>query len=230
MSRVDVPSDSFCVDQTEVTREQYERFLADAPAFTSETLPEACRAVADHAPSAECASSTDLCVGDGCGRYPQTCIGFCDAAAFCAWSGKELCGDIGGGYGVRTVDEQVGGRWTAACGNGLDAEGGPSQKFAYGSAYSAARCNTETGTVAEVASYPQCEAASAESVFDLSGNVAEFTGVLRQSGEGGELRATARGTAGFGFNAGNGTCDALIDVPLDYRLPEVGFRCCKSVQ
>lgn len=81
---------TFCIDSTEVTNAQYGAFLDDAFAFDAGPPPAVCANVPTHLPG---------CAYDPVGRAnrPVRCVSWCDAWTFCKWSGKRLCGRIGGG-------------------------------------------------------------------------------------------------------------------------------------
>lgn len=226
MARVDVANDSFCMDRTEVSRAQYDAFLA-AGGRSAGGMPAQCEPEGPHAVDTACASSTDLCQGAACGEYPQTCVTVCDAAAFCSWAGKELCGEIGGGYAVRTGSQKIGGRWVAACGNGLAADGvSPNQRYAYGGEFEETACAGESGVIYPAGSRSACRASAEPSILDLSGNVAELNGVFTDQGSNAPFATLAFGTGRSDFR---GACNAGVGVDIGTTQPDVGFRCCKSV-
>lgn len=78
-------SSTLCVDNTEVTVAQYEQFLAAKSGDTS-GQPSLCSwndSYGGAPPNWAKANS------------PRTLVDWCDARAFCEWSGKRLCGPIG---------------------------------------------------------------------------------------------------------------------------------------
>lgn len=233
MAKLALNVDTFCVDRTEVTRAQYAAFVADG-APTPASVPDVCKGQGGHIPDPACGAADTLCQGASCGNFPQTCVSYCDAAAFCAWAGKEMCGEIGGGYGVRELGgPRGGGRWVVACGNGLRPDGVVNVPYSYGLSYSPSTCNTETGKAAPVGSLPECSVRPDTTVVDMVGNVGELDGLLF------EINATskianprAHGGAGFGFYSGSGagSCESVFALnATDERQPFIGFRCCKSV-
>jgi formylglycine-generating enzyme len=234
MARLALDVDTFCIDRTEVTRAQYAAFVADG-APTGTTVPAQCKvAPGPHVPDEACGASPALCQGAACGDYPQTCVSFCDAAAYCAWSGKELCGEIGGGYGLRQLtDSKNGGRWTTACGGGIrpGSAGVARLPYSYGLTYSPDRCNTETQKCAAVGSSPECSLSTDGTVVDMIGNVAELTGILYVQSASGAIGPYAHGGAGFDFFSGKGgQCESVAVLnDIDERQPGIGFRCCKNV-
>lgn len=110
-------SNSYCIDSTEVTNEQYAVFLADS----NKPPPHArCDFDTNYTPNCDGANSQGA-------LDPVSCIDWCDAWAFCAWAGKRLCGRIGGGPNAPdTMDDPTKSQWFAACSKG------GAQDFAYG--------------------------------------------------------------------------------------------------
>ncbi len=107
MILVTPPSGSpFCVDATEVTNAQYRDFLAAA------TTPPACpvpNATLEPDEWPRPAVEDDL---------PVDRVDWCDAAAFCAWAGKRLCGALGGGSTAGDRDAErdpMRSEWSYAC-------------------------------------------------------------------------------------------------------------------
>ncbi len=147
---------SFYIDSTEVTVGQYLAFL-DARREDTDGQPSVCSwntSFYDGTPS-----NPD--------NYPITNVDWCDARAFCDWSGKRLCGAIGGGP-VANADvlEQTKSQWFLACGgdNGAShpAGGDPND------------CNSTGGAgLRAVASTTTCEGFY-PGIFDLEGNAAEW--------------------------------------------------------
>lgn len=238
MQRVDLQGDRFCIDKTEVTRSAYDEFVgAGAPATAA--APPSCEGRSPQKADAECMREPSVCQGDGCGEHPQVCIGLCDAAAYCAWAGKSLCGAVGTGDFARDVgEEQTPTRWELVCGHGLDNTGLPARGYPYGDVYDERRCNVEGGTTAAVGSRAQCGVAEYPAIVDMSGNVTEYTGRIRSISaeatpsyqanggyfvnEFGSARETSQlvrcNTVQGGSVTANGADAAGI--------PTLGFRCC----
>ncbi len=80
--------DGYCIDATEVTNDEYGKFIVAKNGNTA-GQPTACAWNTAYAPS--CAQLVKTA------KSPVSCIDWCDAYAFCAWAGKRLCGRIGGG-------------------------------------------------------------------------------------------------------------------------------------
>ncbi len=151
---------------------------------------------------------------------PVTGVDFCDAAAYCAWAGKRLCGKVGGGsLGLAELADATKSQWFAAC-------GGPSaQLYPYGGSHKDAACNDAsagTGKVAPVASFEKC-AGFYPGVFDMLGNVAEWVDACD-----GKLGQTD-GCETIGGNfATTPTCSSSGLKHRSEQPPGVGFRCCSQ--
>ncbi|MCA9642027.1 MAG: SUMF1/EgtB/PvdO family nonheme iron enzyme [Myxococcales bacterium] len=209
-------SDFFCVDTTEVTNAQYAEFvsfgnLGGQPAECAfnntyaPTLGGPCT-VLDYDPASK-------------PNYPVSCVDWCDAYMFCQWSGKRLCGSLGGGSvpaGDRAkaaVDQ-----WYNVCSlNGTRA-------FPYGSTYQEGRCNdlSSTGVGPFICgAFNTCSGSwiGEAPVYDMSGNVAEW----EDSCSGNSCAAR-----GGDWNAYQSTasCAAVMTANRDVRDDNVGFRCC----
>jgi len=76
----------FCIDATEVTNAQYAAFLAAAPSLP---VPAACASNADFTPTNDWPNADDP-------DLPVHYVDWCDADAFCRWSGKRLCAGFEG--------------------------------------------------------------------------------------------------------------------------------------
>lgn len=167
---VKIPTPSggiMCVDATEVTQAQYAEFLAAKAGDPSGQRPE-------------CALNLYFDPPEGCLRnvpvpsnpdaHPQECVDWCDAAAFCEWSGKRLCGHIDQGA-VAWADgsDATKDQWFNACSSG------GKNTFPYGSTCDAKACNWDRDFSVEVGSLTSCQAEPPYAgVFDLSGNAGEW--------------------------------------------------------
>jgi formylglycine-generating enzyme required for sulfatase activity len=214
----------YCIDATEVTRDQYQAWLDTNPPLPIPTDPE-CGVNVDFAVPADCSSSPTVCQGDSCGDHPQVCVDWCDAYAYCIGVGKRLCGQIGGGPETNLGPNQ----WYTACSSG------GVNTFPYGNAYDPSVCNgvdNGLGTTLPVGSKSSCQSSipGYEGVYDLSGNVAELVDTApRQQ----DLPGFIGGSCGNSLSFGNsphldcGIGHATLGAPtVQARSPEVGFRCC----
>ena len=225
---------AFCIDSTEVTRAQYAAWLATKPPATPSTQQKECAWNTSFAP--ELRDDTDhKCTADVIDpkknpNHPVVCIDWCDAMAFCRAHGRRLCGKIvGGGEDIDAVaalkDKNVN-QWAAAC------HGNPAivNPYPYGFPYDAAKCNGKDdgiGGAVEVASL-ECHGKGAPyaSIYDLSGNVAEWTDACQVSGT--PTLQTCQTRGGTFLDDANGLkCDALgLTQPRSWFDDHIGIRCC----
>ncbi|MBL8610592.1 MAG: SUMF1/EgtB/PvdO family nonheme iron enzyme [Myxococcales bacterium] len=212
-----------CIDRTEVSNAHYLAFLNDKAKSTA-GLPAPCT---NHTPTA---GST---VPGACpskaradGRFPVSCVTFCDATAFCRWSGRRLCGALGSGDRVSpaanigySVDE-----WTHACGaakGDLYAGGGkPSNACAL------SLDELPDGFVpygAHEVDLKRCEGPAG--VFDLAGNVSEWVNACNTDN-------TKCRVAGESYSWADpddpGRCTYADDDPPLAVYTDLGFRCCAT--
>ena len=151
-------------------------------------------------PDPSCMADLSVC-GQDCSKHPQVCVPYCGADAFCASQGLALCS-----------------LWQleAACGDA---------KYPYGHSYDSAACNGGdllVGTTVAVGTMPSCASeAGLGLVYDLSGNVAEWT----------RCASWATGPCdvhGGSFEAGPDglACGVSESAEPDSVAPNRGFRCC----
>jgi formylglycine-generating enzyme required for sulfatase activity len=167
-------SGGYGIDATEVTRSQYEAWLATAPSAAGQ--PAFCSSWnSTFAPNQTCMNGSSVCQGAGCAKHPQVCVDWCDAQAYCAASGKRLCGKIGGGSNsIWDHMDATKSQWHNAC-----VSDGTNNAYPYGSTYSPAECNgfeAGKGTTVPAGSLTGCQSSVAgfQGVYDLSGNVWEW--------------------------------------------------------
>jgi hypothetical protein len=134
------------------------------------------------------------------GKEPLSQVDWDDAVKLCQRSGKHLC----------TEEE-----WQTAC------TGGGQRKFPYGEKLEKARCAVKGKRA--LASGKAANCVSPEGVFDLSGNLAEWTASAFNAGQ--PQKVTRGGS--FAQSQAQLSCEAR-----DYFLPgqggaaHLGFRCC----
>jgi formylglycine-generating enzyme required for sulfatase activity len=143
-------------------------------------------------------------------------VDWCDAQAFCAWAGKELCGDS-----TTALDDAAESDWYAVCSaNGKNS-------YPYGSSYKGDACNGADATTSAPAApgtFAGCVAdAPGGAVLDLSGNVSEWTGACSQNTEDGACQV--RGGS-YGSTAQQLACAQAEVIPRKQTAPTRGFRCC----
>ena len=195
------------VDSTEVTVSEYDAFLRAKSDPSAQT--EECSWNDSFEPSV---------VGAGPNR-PVVGVDFCDAAAFCAWADKRLCGKVGGGaLQLQDLNDAAKSEWVKACG------GPKAQPFPYGTSHQAGACNDSSGSghVEDVGSFKECSGFYT-GVHDLVGNVAEWVNACDAT------KGATDGceTIGGSFADDNG-CTGSSLKHRDEQLPNVGFRCCSQ--
>lgn len=218
---------AFCIDRRETTQREYDAFLAsveDRPDISDR--PRACTANASFTPRDEGACSGVYRPAET-PDLPVTCVDACDALAYCIWAGKRLCGKKGGG---QLLPNQVGNptkdEWLVAC------NGSTSRLYPYGGSFDGDACVVASDAPAPVGTEAAC--VSAEGVFDLSGNVAEWSDSSDNSS--GEVRCAARGGSFANQNPLAVACQPAppdgIEPPFaqPFLVPEpfIGIRCCAN--
>lgn len=200
----------FWMDETEVSRGDYEQFLTAPDAPTTQDVPCAWNTSLD--PDAECEASPTVSDADD---HPIVCVDWCDAAAYCAWAGKALCR---GSY-TRPKDSDVD-SWYAVCTHGAE------NPYPYGKNYDAEVCNGADkglGSTAPVTQGTAC--VTPEGIRALSGNVTEWTDECEDAtGADDACRAyggSYRKTGGSAL-----ACDAKLDPARSTAAVDLGFRCC----
>lgn len=241
---VEVPAldgSRYCVDATEVTNEQYAKFLATAP--TTKQWPPLC--VNEHflwpiAAKSWTFEPVEWPVPEPHGQHPVVDINWCAGYAFCAANGKRLCGRIGGGALVATVafgGEQVGdsprdptiSEWMNACSRG------GSRPYGYGMHYEPGRCTARREDLdhplapTSAVPTPTCEGGF-DGLYDLGGSVFEMLAQCWPN----TTYEVAGCTAG-----GSGTVDEThpgcgvggFDATTPHgSSPLVGLRCCADIE
>lgn len=196
------------IDVTEVTRAQYGGFLAAKVSLDQQ--PAFCRG-----------ENKQFEVDEGCvvpaslgPEHPQTCVDWCDAAAFCQWAGKTLCA----GSFVQTGDASES-AWYAACSSQGE------NVFPYGKSEQPGGCNDGTTVpagLAEVGSFPGCKTPAG--VLDLAGNAAEWVDEC-QSTKSAQSECQVRGGSHL-EKPGSLRCDLTSTRARLSPEAHVGFRCC----
>jgi formylglycine-generating enzyme required for sulfatase activity len=244
LARIPKPdgSGTYGIEQYEVTREQYAQFLRAPAAEIASALGtprDGCTQQPSYQPDSVCMTGSTVCT-TSCSRDPQVCVDWCDAYAYCKWVGRRLCGKIGGGPSdITQYNSLLTSQWTVACvGNQ-----GTFDVFPYGAKPQNDVCNDASNGCS--ASADACitmgvgEARSCHgisdpysTVFDMSGNVAEWEDVCvlvdptHQT-----IRCQTRGGSFEDYPDPTTTslkCSGSITDRSDVHaaLPYVGFRCC----
>ncbi|MCB9644413.1 MAG: SUMF1/EgtB/PvdO family nonheme iron enzyme [Myxococcales bacterium] len=143
----------------------------------------------------------------GKGKMPSRGVSWSDAKRRCRAQGKRLC----------TESE-----WERAC------KGSSGRRYPYGNSFNPSACNTRDAggknrSLRRTGSYSRCR--SSFGVFDMSGNVAEWTSSpFRRKGW--------RIIRGGSFNRPDWDvrCASRGGLPPSSRKPSVGFRCCADTK
>jgi sulfatase modifying factor 1 len=159
-------SSPFCVDSTEVTNTDYAQFIASGFVLPASEVRDGCEGLADSTPSAGWPPLS------GEGNFPVSNVNWCQAYAYCAWAGKRLCGEIGGGP-LAVVNQSVASdsQWLNAC--SLDGK----RTYPYGDTFTSTACGGQAAGTQQpdiVASQAGC-VGSVAGLHDMSGNVWEWT-------------------------------------------------------
>lgn len=241
------PSSSYCIDVTEVTQAHYAAFLADAAANPPSQVAE-CAWNDDLEPRTDERSTGEdgETVWGDCNPdawdpvakadRPVVCVDWCDAAAYCTWAGKRLCGKVGGGgLDNATADPWnfLKSQWYNACSDsGLF-------KYPYGDTYRPDVCNgfdAEEGRTRDVTTDPEvsgCHGVYAPyaDLYDMSGNVAEWEDGCQNNPNNDNLEQDFCYVRGGSYKEdGQDELPCLGAITGYYRSDKsnayVGFRCC----
>jgi formylglycine-generating enzyme required for sulfatase activity len=216
----------FKVDAAEVTVRQYGAWLAVNPGLGVFANLAMCNWIGDDFTPAnwnnQIAGDLDL---------PVTGVNWCQAAGYCLWADKYMCGKIAvGPLNGTAVDfskyDQLGNggsQWYAAC-TGDNA----GQQYPNPAAGDAGVCNVESSGIRKHETTSPCTGGFA-GLFDMSGNVAEWeyccdnSGGLSPENDNCRIRGGAYDSA-----VGGARCDDASYVPRKTQLSRIGFRCCAA--
>ena len=216
---------TYGIDAHEVTRTQYEEWLATSPTPSGALVGEGCGGNTDLAPSASCLAAGFDCTGASCGGRPQTCVDWCDAFAYCAAIGKQLCGRYGPGeISISSFTDASLSPWYNACSSG------GMYLFPTGDSGGDADDNcqfTDLGGSADAASLTGCQSSvpGYEGVLALTGNVREWANGC--DGNDASARCLAMGGAYLDNDWYEGQCNFPNTLPRTSTTASTGFRCCE---
>ena len=233
----------FCIDTTEVTNAQYAAFLAARTSNGQHNIggqPLACSGNTTFTPGMPSDTSRWPQPADK-SNYPVTSVDWCDARAFCSWSGKSLCGARAGGPVAYTADfvDPTKDQWTYAC---MGGDGTTRKEYPYGSNYIASACNAgsvanggEAGLPVAVKSMSNCVGGFA-GLYDMSGNVREWEDACNTAGtqDGGSFpqndQCRVRGGSA-NFQSAEVACASEQSTSQTRGLQRdgLGFRCCGAL-
>jgi formylglycine-generating enzyme len=230
---VGVTGAQFGIDATEVTRGQYEGWVATNPPLPASTdVNCGWKASGSYAAPSSCTNPAwpvPWCTVDPCDHYPQTCVDWCDANAYCAAVGKRLCGKIGGGSNAyEDYANAAKSQWYDACSsNGVNL-------YPYSNSYSLTACNgndywspSPEVNPLPVGTLTTCQSSTQgyQGVYDLSGNVSEMEDACYDTGRSSYCRV---GGGTFGDVDVNLPCNGAGIFVRYASETSVGFRCCSS--
>jgi formylglycine-generating enzyme len=220
--RVAIPDGGFyCIDSTEVTRAQYDLFLFSIPTNTHAR----CGWNPSFVPKRAWPYTNET------KDHPVVGVDWCDAYAYCAWAGKELCGTVTGGPvspGARANPATA--AFVHACSRG------GTRTYSYGSLFDPNACNDtqyDAGGTIPVGSLPTC-VGGFDGIFDLVGNAAEWADTCDGTTiDGGSDSGTD--DLCYAYNSGYYESDS-VDLKCNITRASVrgfadsvyGFRCCAT--
>jgi sulfatase modifying factor 1 len=218
---------NYCIDTTEVTRAQYQAWLATSPSTSNQI--SACTWNTTFAPDTTCMSYSDVCNAGGtvCNNHPQVCVDWCDAYAYCQAAGKRLCGKIadGGANAYAAYADASQSQWYNAC------TSGGVRTYPYGTSYNGQACNgydypeTTTYKSVPVGTLSGCQSSVSgyAGVYDLSGNAWEW----ENSCDGGNPDSICHIRGGGYVNYYNQlNCATNWAAYRNSVRSDTGFRCC----
>lgn len=207
-----IKAGSFFIDRTEVTVDQYTAFTrAKGDDTSGQAMECAWNDSFDPAYPPGVAAGKD---------HPVTFVDFCDAAAYCAWADKQLCGRIGGGE-LKLEDSTVPdkGQWIAACG------GPDGHLYPYGKDPRPGACNDGNASamgLIDAGSLASCEG-DPRGLFDMLGNAQEWINAC--DAHNGKLDGCER----FGGSYVEAKACSQSGLAMrQLRAAELGFRCCSK--
>jgi formylglycine-generating enzyme required for sulfatase activity len=209
--KVSTPSGAYCIDATEVTNAQYTQLIASG--FTPASPPAGCEqstgsTPVDHWPPPP-----------GYDQFPVVEVTWCQAYAYCAWAGKRLCGQIGGGSlaEVNAADPSLS-QWFNVC-----SDRGALQ-YPYGNTFDQNACGGQAAqsSIAEVGTHAGC-VGGLPGIDDMSGNVWEWTDTCQNTRPNGFCHAVG---GAFDSTDTELQCTSYRNWVRTSGAANIGFRCC----
>lgn len=217
----------YCIDRAEVKNAEYKAFT-DAQSVASAVQPASCAFNTSFAPATAAGCRYDP---TGLPKVPVACVDWCDAAAYCKWEGKHLCGKVGGGPNASNDFADANkSAWYRACSKA------GTLAFPYGQTYQMKTCiGLENDSVYPVSvPFIDCEGGY-PGLYDMSGNVSEWEDSCNAD-SGGTDQCLERGGSYLSSNAPVGSSPSLLcnssaqkaARARNTRDKEIGFRCCSE--
>lgn len=232
-SQIPSPGGGFyCIDHAEVRNSDYRAFLDANPATTGQS--PACSFNTDYLPlvSATCSQFDPA----NHPNLPIACVDWCDAAAFCKWDGKHLCGKVGGGANAPAdFADATKSAWYRACSRaGL-------YDYPYGNAYNGDACaGLDNAMAVHPLATPQTSCVGGyDDLYDMSGNVSEWEDSCSAASgatdtcleRGGSYLDTSQAVSGSPSLQCNSNVHGAAQMAVKTRSTrdrEIGFRCCSE--
>lgn len=206
-----VDGGGFQIDAKEVDNAQYALMLEIE--FDAGVLPSGCDWKSSFEPD-EWADDIDPSLS-------VVGVDWCDAAVFCTWADKQLCGAVAGGPIDFDSGDDPENAWYHACSDA------GANEYPYGANYDPALCNGEdsgNGGLLPSGSLASCEG-SVSGLFDMSGNVWEWTDACEAAGGDATTECRRRGGSRHS-DAPNLRCAVNSGRSRGERDNGLGFRCC----
>jgi sulfatase modifying factor 1 len=212
-------SSPFCIDTTETTNAEYAQFVASSFTLPSAQVPTGCGGLLAPTPSTWPAPT-------GEDHFPVINVNWCQAYEYCAWAGKRLCGQIGGGALAPTnrANPQFS-QWNNACSGGT-------RVYPYGQTFDANACGGEvagaTSSLQNVSSRATC-VGSVPGLYDMSGSVWEWTDACDAPAAGADPAGVFCDTMGGAFDSmqtADLQCSGERGWTRSAPAGNVGIRCC----
>jgi formylglycine-generating enzyme required for sulfatase activity len=203
---------SFCIDTMEISNGDYATFLASGFSLPAANVPAGCSGVTSYTPSTGWPSPYP--------RLPVIQVNWCQAYAYCAWAGKRLCGEIGGGsLPPSDMANASVSQWFFACSaNGTLA-------YPYGNTFDVTVCGGNfTTSIENVGTPTQC-VGGFPGLYNMSGNVWEWTDSCDATDP--TAHCHAMGGAFDGTNTDN-ACNGQRPWTRTDGAANIGFRCCSD--